>query len=141
MGKGVGVSLGGLHFWKDMNVDNTMTVAELKDMIAVFIRDREWESYHTPKNIVSSIAIEAAELMEVFQWMTDEEAGRLKEDPEIRRRAGEEVADVVFYCLDLCNCLGLDFSQVAQRKMKLNEEKYPVERYRGKYDPWLKHPK
>ena len=115
--------------------------AELKEMIATFIRDREWESYHTPKNIASSIAIEAAESMEIFQWMTDEEANSLKENPEIRRRTGEEIADVVFYCMDLCHCLGLDFSQVAKRKMELNEKKYPVEGYKGKYDPWLKRPK
>jgi len=132
---------GGFAARKDVPMDDRTTVSELRDMIASFIRDREWEAYHTPKNIASSIAIEAAELMEVFQWMTDEEADRLKQDPEIRERVGEEIADVVFYCMDLCNCIGMDFSELALRKMKLNEKKYPVELYKGKYDPWLKHPK
>jgi len=107
-------------------------------MIASFIRDREWEVYHGPKNIASSIAIEAAEILEIFQWLSEQEADGLKNNAEAKRRVGEEIADVVFYCMDLCNCLGLDLSEAAKEKMKSNERKYPVERTRGRYEPCLK---
>ena len=80
-----------------------------------------------------SITIEAAELMEHFQWLTVEESRRLPSDPEAFDAIGQEVADVAMYLLSLCNSLNLDLSDAIVRKLKLNREKYPAEKYRGKH--------
>ncbi|MBO6054605.1 MAG: nucleotide pyrophosphohydrolase [Oscillospiraceae bacterium] len=92
-----------------------------------FVKDRDWEQFHTPANLAKSIAIEAAELLECFQW--SDEA-----DPEHVR---EELADVLIYCQDLLDCLGLDADEIIMAKMARNEEKYPLEKAKGsaaKYD-------
>ena len=98
------------------------------DRIRKFTADREWEQYHTPANLAKSISIEAAELLECFQWSdTDYNLGHVK----------EELADVMVYCRNLLDELGLDEDEIINAKMTQNEAKYPVEIARGsaaKYD-------
>lgn len=108
--------------------DSTTPLQELKDLIATFVREREWERFHTPKNLAVSIAIEAAELMEIFQW---EQVGEIA--PEDLPRLEEELADVVIYSLAMANRTGIDISGAVERKIEKNERKYPKELYRGKY--------
>lgn len=117
--------------------DQTTTVAELSELVEAFVTEREWSIYHSPKNLAMSIAIEAAELMEHFQWLTPEEAATAIADPEKRAAAGEELADVVGYCLAMAGALGVDLSQTVRAKMQRNHEKYPADTYRGKpsYEP------
>lgn len=117
--------------------DDSTTVAELRDLVEAFVAEREWSKYHSPKNLAMSIAIEAAELMEHFQWLTPEEAQRLADDPEKRAAAGEELADVAGYCFAMAGALGLDLSQTVRAKMRRNHAKYPADVYRGRasYDP------
>ena len=102
--------------------------AETINRIRRFVADRDWEQFHTPANMAKSIAIEASELLECFQW--DEENYNLE-------HVKEELADVIVYCQDMLDCLGLDVDEIVNSKMDKNEAKYPVEKARGsaaKYD-------
>lgn len=98
------------------------------DRIRKFTRDRDWEQFHTPANLAKSIAIEACELLECFQWRDSEfDIGHVS----------EELADVLVYCRNMLDELGLDEDEIIHRKMDQNERKYPVEKARGnaaKYD-------
>jgi len=110
--------------------DAQTTLQELKDRMATFVRERDWEQFHTPKNLSMSIAIEAAELMEHFQWLTVEQSKNL--DDEALSDIGEELADIVIYSISLSNYLGLDLASTVQAKMDKNIRKYPKEKVRGK---------
>ena len=112
--------------------DHESTVAELRALVEEFVAEREWSKYHSPKNLAMSIAIEAAELMEHFQWLTPEEAQAVVDDPAKRAAAAEELADVVGYSFAMAGALGVDLSQAVRAKMRRNHEKYPTEAYRGK---------
>jgi NTP pyrophosphatase (non-canonical NTP hydrolase) len=110
--------------------DTQTTLQQLKEKMAAFVREREWEQFHTPKNLSMSIAIEAAELMEHFQWLTVEESKNLPPDALVD--LGEELADIVIYALSLSNVLGLDLTDTVLAKMEKNIRKYPSEKVRGK---------
>ncbi len=110
--------------------DDRITLQELKQRMAAFVRERDWEQFHTPKNLSMSIAIEAAELMEHFQWLTVEQSRNLT--PEALADIGEELADIVIYSLSMANALKLDLADTVQAKMEKNIRKYPSDRVRGK---------
>ncbi len=112
--------------------DDQTTVAELRGLVEEFVAERDWSCYHSPKNLAMSIAIEAAELMEHFQWIDSDASRAVADDPEKRAAAGEELADVVGYCFAMAGALGLDLSQTVRAKMLRNHEKYPAEVFRGK---------
>jgi NTP pyrophosphatase (non-canonical NTP hydrolase) len=111
--------------------DAQTTVAQLRERIRRFVAERDWNQFHTPKNLAMSLAIEAAELMEHFQWLTPEQSAALGEDPARREAVGEEMADVLAYLLALANQLDLDLAAVFEVKMTKNERKYPAEQFRG----------
>jgi NTP pyrophosphatase (non-canonical NTP hydrolase) len=113
--------------------DAVTTVAELKDAIRQFAAEREWEPFHSPKNLSMSLAVEAAELMEHFLWVDSEASRRLVEDPVKRAEVADEVADVACLLLNFSNTLGLDLSEAIRNKMGKNALKYPVEKYRGRF--------
>ena len=113
--------------------DQTTTVAELAKLIADFVDERDWNQFHSPKNISMSMAIEAAELMEHFQWVSMEESREATEDIEQLTAIGEELADVMCYALALANQLGIDVSDTIDRKMRKNRIKYPVQDFQGRY--------
>ena len=97
------------------------------ERIRKFVSDRDWEQFHTPANLAKSISIEANELLECYQWSDDADIEHVK----------EELADVIVYCQNMLDCLGLDVDDIVLSKMKKNEAKYPVEKARGssaKYD-------
>ena len=110
--------------------DQNTTLHDLKTRTAEFVHERDWEQFHTPKNLSMSIAIEAAELMEHFQWMKVEESASLTS--EELQKVGEELADIVLYALSMANSLGLDLSKTVLDKMAKNARKYPREKVRGK---------
>ena len=116
-------------------MDETTTLAELRKLVRQFVDERDWAQFHTPKNLSMSLAIEAAELMEHFQWITPEESRATADDPAARAAAGEELADVVCYALALANELGLDVATAVRDKMVKNAQKYPAAEYRGRYGP------
>lgn len=116
------------------NSDSTTTVAELRKIVADFVAERDWSQFHTPKNVSMALAIEAAELMEHFQWLTTEASRDLADDPEKLAAVGEELADVIGYSFALANELGLDVSSTIRAKMVKNAKKYPADKYRGRYE-------
>ena len=115
--------------------DSQTTVAALRQMVQQFVERRDWRPFHAPKNLAMSLAIEAAELMEHFQWLTIEQSRAVTGDPVKLAAVGEELADVLCYALAMANELELDISQTVRDKMAKNERKYPFEEYRGRFGP------
>ncbi len=113
--------------------DLTTTLAELKRRMAGFVRRRQWQKFHRPKNLAMSLAIEAGELMEHFQWLDHGEVDALLARPAARRRVADELADVLAFLLSLANAAGIDLADSFARKMARNERKYPASRFRGRY--------
>src|SRR5262245_3085361 len=114
--------------------DEQTTIAELRENLRRFVEERQWRPYHTPKNLAMALAIEAAELMEHFQWLTPDEALAVPSQPQKLAAVGEELADVIGYALALANELNLDVATTIRAKMLKNERKYPAEQYRGRYE-------
>ncbi|MDO5310213.1 MAG: nucleotide pyrophosphohydrolase [Planctomycetia bacterium] len=106
--------------------DATTTIARLKALATQFVEERNWQSYHTPKNLAMSVAIEAAELMECFQWLAPEESYRVTEKVDTREAVADEIADVFCYLLNLCDELKIDLAAELVRKMAKNAIKYPA---------------
>jgi NTP pyrophosphatase (non-canonical NTP hydrolase) len=113
--------------------DWNTTVADLRQLVAAFVSERDWGRFHTPKNLSMSLAIEVAELMEHFQWLTPEESRAVASDDKQRLAVGEELADVVCYALALANELGIDVADTMRDKMRKNAMKYPVDQIRGRW--------
>lgn len=94
-----------------------------------FADARDWGPFHSPKNLASALIVEAGELLEHFQWLTEDQSRQLA--PDTRQAVAHEMADVLLYLVRLADKLGVDLAQAARRKMQLNAQKYPVERARG----------
>ena len=97
---------------------------KLTGALRQFAADRDWERFHSPKNLASALTVEAAELLEQFQWLTEEQSRTLSEDQRIA--VGHELADVLLYLLQIADKLQIDLLDAARRKLLLNAEKYPV---------------
>lgn len=104
-------------------------IERLREAIRIFAEEREWQRFHTPKNLAMALAGEAAELMEPFQWLTPEESARL--DPARREAVAQEIGDVLIYLVRLCDVLGIDPLEAAEGKMKVNAARYPAAAARG----------
>jgi len=101
----------------------------LREALRRFAAERDWDQFHSPKNLAVALSVEAAELLEHFQWLTDEQSAALS--PETRTRVSEEVADVLLYLIRLADRLDLDVIACATEKLRRNAEKYPIEKARG----------
>jgi dCTP diphosphatase len=101
----------------------------LQQRVAAFAAARDWEPFHSPKNLAMALSVEASELVEEFQWLTEEQSRAL--EPERRERVRLELADVFIYLLRIADKLGVDLVAAANDKIVLNEKKYPTERVRG----------
>lgn len=115
--------------------DRETSLGQLRSAVRQFVAARQWEPFHSPKNLSMALAIEAAELMEHFQWITPDASRTVGEDAETLQMVCEELADVLCYLLALANALDVDLSKSLQQKMVKNEQKYPAEEYRGRYGP------
>jgi dCTP diphosphatase len=113
--------------------DNETTVAQLRRRIADFVHRRNWEQFHDPKNLSAAIAIEAAELMEHFQWVHSDHAAEVRHDPAALAEIGEELADILAFALSFANALDIDISSALLAKLEKNERKYPADRYYGRF--------
>ena len=113
--------------------DPNTPVAELREAMARFVAEREWQPFHSPKNLAMALAVEAAELMEHFLWIDNDASRKEAQQPAVREQVADEIADVTGVVLALCNALGLDLSDCVQRKMAKNVVKYPVDKCRGRY--------
>lgn len=112
--------------------DSYTKVETLIAEVRFFLKERDWEKYHNPKDLAESICIEAAELLQLFQWTSSEETAKLKTDLSKVARIKKELADVVIYCLSMANALEIDLTSAIMEKLESNKKKYPIERYRGK---------
>ncbi|PKO50882.1 MAG: nucleotide pyrophosphohydrolase [Betaproteobacteria bacterium HGW-Betaproteobacteria-2] len=105
------------------------SLAELRARINQFVKERDWDQFHSPKNLAMAMIVEAAELVEHFQWDTLEESHQL--DDEKREQVGQELADTFVYLLRIAEVTGIDLIDAANRKIDLNAQKYPVEKVKG----------
>ena len=113
--------------------DRQTNVAALRDVVRQFVDERDWRQFHTPKNLAMSLAVEAAELMEHFQWLTADESRQLADDR--LDAVADELADVLCYVLAMANELEIDLASALAAKMEKNRQKYPPQEYRGRYGP------
>jgi NTP pyrophosphatase (non-canonical NTP hydrolase) len=108
-----------------------MDIRELQKKVIEFRDARDWAQYHDPKDLAISLSLEAAELLEIFQWKNPQEVETTKRDPEERRRVKEELGDILIYALNMCHAFSFDPAEVILEKLELNEKKYPVEKAKG----------
>jgi NTP pyrophosphatase (non-canonical NTP hydrolase) len=113
--------------------DDRMTVAKLRAAMAQFVAERDWDKFHSPKNLSMGLAVEAAELMEHFLWIDNAESRTVCQDPVCLQEVADEMADIGCYLLALANTLQVDLSESIANKLVKNAKKYPVERYRGRF--------
>lgn len=111
---------------EDLSTDR---LTKLRDRLREFVRERDWEQFHSPKNLAMAMIVEAAELVEHFQWMTEQESREL--GPDKLEQVAQEIADTFVYLLRLSDVLGLDMVDIANRKIDLNAQKYPADKVRG----------
>jgi len=114
--------------------DEQATISDLKDLVARFIEERDWQKYHRPKDLAMSIAIEAGELMEHFQWLEHEECDARLADPALREKMADEMADVLAFLLSLSHATHIDLAASFAAKMQKNAEKYPADEVKGHYE-------
>ena len=111
--------------------DEAETLATLTERLVAFRDARDWRRFHSLKNLLASVSVEAAELLETAQWKDEAEVEALAGDPDFRARLGEECADVLIYLLLVCERAGIDLVAAARAKIELNASRYPVETSRG----------
>ena len=108
-----------------------LNIEDIQKKLQKFASDRDWDQYHSPKNLAMALTVEASELMEIFQWLTDEESRQLANSPEQMAAVKEEIADVFLYLLRLSDKLNVDVGAAIEEKLKTNADKYPVELAKG----------
>lgn len=106
-----------------------MNIGDLSARLRAFARERDWEQFHAPKNLVMALAVEAAELMEHFQWLTEKQSAELS--PAAKEQVAAELADVFIYTVRLADRLGVDLETAVEAKIRVNAAKYPAEKSRG----------
>lgn len=122
--------------WTDNAVPHTkgrQAVASLNDLslrLREFVARRDWDQFHSPKNLATALSVEVAEILEHFQWLTERESCELPEDK--LAEIADEIGDVLIYLVRLADVLGIDLLSAAEEKLAKNEEKYPAEKVRGK---------
>ena len=115
--------------------NEALDIAHWKLRLTAFARERDWEKFHTPKNLAMALSVEASELLELFQWLTAEESLRLPSEvgqEKLRRDIKHEMADVLVYLLRLATVLDIDLDEALSVKMMENEKKYPADKVKGK---------
>ena len=105
------------------------TIEQLAEAVRRFGHERDWHLYHSPKNLTAALIVEAAELLEPFQWLTEEQSHNLP--PDKREAVRQEMADVLIYLVSLANTLDIDLLQAAEDKLAINARKYPVATAKG----------
>jgi len=116
--------------------DKQTTLQEIKDEVLAFAAERDWQPFHSPKNLSMAIAAEAAELMEHFLWSSPEESVAALAREDLRQKVEEELADVIIFAFEFANIAEIDLATVIKCKMQKNAQKYPVEKARGRSDKY-----
>jgi NTP pyrophosphatase (non-canonical NTP hydrolase) len=107
-----------------------MDIAKIQEFQRQFAKEREWEQFHTPKNLSMALSAEVGELLEIFQWLTTEQSDNLKES-EKKNEVSEELADITYYVLRIADMMDIDLEKAVWDKMKKNADKYPVSKAKG----------
>ena len=110
---------------------------DLRSAIDAFIREREWEQFHSPKNLAMALSVEVAEIVEHFQWLTEDQSQDLS--PEKLAEIREEIGDVMIYLIELADKLGIDPVEAAKAKVTINGQKYPAEMVKGKASKYTEY--
>ena len=110
---------------------------DLRSAIGTFIKERHWEQFHSPKNLAMALSVEVAEIVEHFQWLTEEDSKNLP--PEKLAEVREEIGDVMIYLTELAEKLGIDPVEAAKAKMMINGQKYPAELVKGKASKYTEY--
>lgn len=108
-----------------------MAISDLARRLREFAQERDWEQFHSPKNLAISISVEAAELLEIFQWSRGRDDWDCLREDSIRARSAEELADILLYLIRFADKAGIDLEQAALQKLERNAAKYPAEKFRG----------
>jgi NTP pyrophosphatase (non-canonical NTP hydrolase) len=108
-----------------------MNLDDLKAKLRAFAKERDWDQFHSPKNLAMALAGEAGELVEHFQWLTEEQSRGVAQDPGRLKKVSEEVADLMIYIVRLCDKLGIDLEHAIEEKIRANAAKYPVALAKG----------
>jgi dCTP diphosphatase len=112
--------------------DKNTNIQVLKDLLIDFRDKRDWKQFHDPKNIAEAISIEAGELQELFLWKEKKDiAEKIQNDPGFKEKVGEELADIIIFCLNFANATNLDVSTIVKDKIEKAEEKYSVDKAKG----------
>jgi len=114
-------------------MDRTTTLLELKNLVEQFVGERDWFQFHSSKNLSIAIAVEAAELMDLFKWHTDHKSTQVMRKAHTRSAAIDELADIVILSLAFANRYHIDLSQALRNKLLKNRRKYPARKYKGRY--------
>ena len=101
------------------------SLSDLAAMLRAFAEARDWEQYHTPKNLAMALAGETGELLACFQWLTPEESARIMQDPQTAAAVESELADVLQYLIRLADVLGMDLAEAVRKKVRVNESRFP----------------
>jgi dCTP diphosphatase len=115
-----------------------MDVKALQSALRAFAAERDWDQFHSPKNLSMALSVEVAELVEHFQWLTQAESGALP--PEMAERVAHEIADIQIYLVRLADKLGIDLDAAVAAKLKINERKYPADQSRGSAAKYTQYP-
>lgn len=108
-----------------------MDIEALRQRLRSFAHERDWEQFHTPKNLAMALAGEAGELLEIFQWLTSDESQKVMKDGRRAQQVRDELADVLNYLIRLADVVEVDLEQALLDKIESNEEKYPVDKAKG----------
>jgi len=112
-------------------LDTNTSIKELKDMVRKFCEKRDWDQYHNAKDLTIALSIEVAELLEIFRWKNEEEIRRIFEDEEKLKMIKDELADVLYFVLRIAQMNNIDLSSSLKEKIIKNEQKYPVDKFKG----------
>jgi NTP pyrophosphatase (non-canonical NTP hydrolase) len=113
-----------------------MDIKELQRKVIAFRNERDWAQYHNPKDLAISLSLEAAELLEIFQWKSGEEVEAIRQNESDRQRVKEELGDIFIYALNLSDAFGFDPAEVISEKLEINEKKYPKDRVKGRAEKY-----
>lgn len=108
-----------------------LDLSRINSELEKFAKERDWDQFHSLKNLTMALSVETAELVEIFQWLSEEQSARVKDNPELMSKVQDEVADIFVYLLRIVSKTNIDLETAVLNKMKKNAEKYPVELARG----------
>ncbi len=110
---------------------NKIDLPKIQEEINKFVTDRDWDQFHTVKNLSMALSVECSELVEIFQWMKEDQTNNVKNNPETMIKVQDEVADIFFYLMRIVDKTGINLEDAVLAKIKKNADKYPVEKSRG----------